>query len=99
MARARKQPNAPRKGAAPARATKSTSRKTKSSASADVEVVEEAGGLGIEDGVILGTFLALLLAFILIDKSRGAYGQGMFFADDQAAELATEAFEHVIIPE
>ena len=44
MARARKQPNAPRKGAAPARATKSTSRKTKSSASADVEVVEEAGG-------------------------------------------------------
>tara|TARA_R110002126_G_scaffold64513_5_gene165158 strand:- start:7104 stop:7400 length:297 start_codon:yes stop_codon:yes gene_type:complete len=98
MARARKQSGAPRKGAAPARATKSTSRKTKSSASSDVEVVEEAGGLGIEDGVILGTFLALLLAFILIDKSRGAYGEGMFFTGDQAEELAVEKFEHVQVP-
>jgi len=99
MARARKQSGAARSGAAPARATKSTSRKPKSSASADVEVVEEAGGLGIEDGVILGTFLALFLAFILIDKSRGAYGEGMFFSGDQAEELATETFEHVLIPE
>lgn len=100
MARARKTSGSRRSGGggSSARATKSTSRKSKAPAAADVEVVEEAGGLGIEDGVVLGTFLALLIAFVLIDKARGSYGEGLFFTGDQAEELATESFEHVQVP-
>lgn len=84
MARARKASGGgARRGGGSARATKTTSRKKPAAPAQDVEVVEEAGGMSLDDGVILGTFLALLIAFVLIDKARGAYGEGMFFTGDQ----------------
>lgn len=46
---------------------------------ASVEVVEEEAGLGIAEGVILATSVVLLAAFLMLDKARGGYGEGMFF--------------------
>lgn len=68
MARARKQPGRP--------AARSTSRKTRP---AEVEIVEEEGGFGFEEGVIFITSIVLIAAFIMVDMARGAYGEGMFF--------------------
>jgi hypothetical protein len=57
----------------------SQSRKSTDQA-AEIEVVEEEGGLGIEDGVVLGTTLLLVVAILLIDRNLGVnFGQGMFF--------------------
>lgn len=52
---------------------------SKKSSRASVEVVEEDAGLGIAEGVILATAVVLLAAFIMLDKARGSYGEGMFF--------------------
>ena len=43
-----------------------------------VDFFEDAG-LGIAEGVILATAVVLLAAFIMLDKARGSYGEGMFF--------------------
>lgn len=47
---------------------------------AEVEVVEEGRGATWEAGVAVATFLALLVALILLDKFRGgSYGDGVLF--------------------
>lgn len=71
MARARKQASGGSR-----QSTRSTSRKTRT---AEVEVVEEDEGFGFEEGIIFITTVVLVVAFLLIDKARGAYGEGMFF--------------------
>ncbi len=71
MARARKQSSGGSRST-----TRSTSRKTRT---AEVEVVEEDEGFGFEEGIIFITTVVLVITFLLIDKSRGAYGEGMFF--------------------
>jgi len=60
------------RGGSRGRASASASRSVRSSSrrsapSADVEVVEEAEGATWEAGVAVATFLALLLALILLD--------------------------------
>lgn len=72
MAKARKQ------AASSGRATaRSTSRKARPSA--EVEVVEEEAGYGFEEGIIFITTVVLVVAFVLVDKARGVYGEGLFF--------------------
>ena len=47
---------------------------------AEVEVVEESGGLTIDDGIPIITTLLLIAAFFLVDYVLGTqYGTGMFF--------------------
>lgn len=45
----------------------------------DVEVVEEDAGAGWETGVAVMTFVALLVAILLVDMHLADYGAGMFF--------------------
>ena len=69
MARARKQ-----SGGRPA--ARSTSRKERP---AEVEIVEEEGGFGFEEGIVFITSIVLVVAFVMVDMARGGYGEGMFF--------------------
>jgi len=47
---------------------------------AQVEVVEEGGGLGIDDGVMIVTAILFLVACLLLDKEMASnYGQGWIF--------------------
>ena len=56
------------------------SRKAAPAPVADVEVVEEEGGMGIDDGIPIITGVLLLVAFVLVDYVLGNhYGEGMFF--------------------
>ncbi len=74
MARARK------KAASTRGATRSQSRKAPAPAVAEVEVVEEEGGLGLEEGIIVITTVALVAAIALIESNLvGMYGKGVFF--------------------
>ena len=67
-------------GGASKRQTKATSRKAKAAPVADVEVVEETKGIGIDDGVPVVAFLLLLTAIIMIDYVWGTqYAGGVFF--------------------
>lgn len=60
-------------------ATRSESKKP-GKAVATVEIVEEEKGLGIDDGIIILTTIALLAAFLMLDYHRGKhYGEGMLF--------------------
>lgn len=46
----------------------------------EIEVVEEDGGMGIDDGIAFVTTVLLLGAFLCIDYARGAYhGSGLLF--------------------
>ncbi len=47
---------------------------------AEVEVVEEAGGEGIDTGIVVITSIILVVAFVFVDQLRGVFGEGMFFA-------------------
>ena len=62
---------------------RSSSRQTSSKATAakpaEVEVVEESGGMGLDAGIAILTTMVLLVAFLFVDALRGAYGEGMFF--------------------
>ena len=69
-----------RKAPSPREATRTKSRKA--AAAVEVEVVEEEGGLGMEDGMLIVTSLVLLVAFFFVDYGRGAYSEGMFFKRD-----------------
>jgi non-canonical (house-cleaning) NTP pyrophosphatase len=64
------------RGPVAARQTKS---KTPARAMAEVEVVEESGGMGLEGGVAIATTVLLLVAILFVDKHLGSYGSGMFF--------------------
>ena len=56
------------------------SRKSAAAPVAEVEVVEEEGGMGIDDGIPIMTAVLLLVAFILVDYVLGTqYSAGMFF--------------------
>lgn len=72
----------PRKPAAGGRTARSSSRSTSRKSKAEaVEIVEEESGLSMSDAVIIVTTLVLIGAFVMLDKSRGSYGEGMFFKD------------------
>ena len=59
---------------------KATSRKSAPAPVAEVEVVEEKKGMGIDDGIPILTAVVLLTAFLLVDYLRGShYDAGMFF--------------------
>jgi hypothetical protein len=63
-------------GAGQARAAKSR----KPAPVAEVEVVEESGGMTIDDGIPIITTILLIAAFVLVDYALGTqYGEGMFF--------------------
>lgn len=83
MARRPKAAPAPaaRRGAAPDRDTKARSRKAAAApVVAEVEVVEEGRGLGIDEGVIILTTLCFLAAVLITDYALGTYyGEGLFF--------------------
>jgi hypothetical protein len=87
MARSRKKSG----GLGASRAPRSQSRKKPTPIAVEVEVVEEEKGLGMEDAVIIVTTIILLVAFLMIDKDRGKYGEGLFFQDSgSSAPVATE---------
>lgn len=53
----------------------------RSAAPAEVEVVEEAGGASWADGVAVATFLAILVALIMLDADMGKnFGEGKLFS-------------------
>lgn len=69
-----------RSGGANRGAPKATSRKSAAAPVAEVEVVEEKKGMGIDDGIPILTAVVLLTAFLFVDYLRGTqYGEGMFF--------------------
>lgn len=55
------------KGAKPARRTEAAAAQP------------EGEGLGFFAGMAIATSVLLLLAFVMIDKYRGGYGEGIFF--------------------
>lgn len=62
------------------RESRATSKKVAAVPVAEVEVVEEEKGLGVDDGVILMTTVLLVVAFFLADYLLGTdYGKGLFF--------------------
>ena len=66
-----------KRGSKPAKSRRST--KTEEVVE-EVEVVEEGRRLGIDDGMVIITFILIVTAFFLTDYLLGAdYGQGMFF--------------------
>ncbi|MAF64210.1 MAG: hypothetical protein CMJ84_00940 [Planctomycetes bacterium] len=47
---------------------------------AEIEVVEEEKGLGVNDGIAIGTTILFLVAILLTDYTLGTeYGTGLFF--------------------
>ncbi|MFT7486974.1 MAG: hypothetical protein ACI9F9_002832 [Candidatus Paceibacteria bacterium] len=78
MARSRPRKNEGGRKDTESRAPKAKSRKAP--AQAEVEVVEEAGGMTIDDGIPIITSLLLIAAFLCVDYALGMqYGEGMFF--------------------
>lgn len=65
----------PARGAQPARAAA----KSKRASSSDVEVVEEAPGLGTDAGIAVMTSVVLVIALVLLDMMQGKNGDGLFF--------------------
>ena len=63
------------RGAQPARA----SAKSKRASTSDVEVVEEAPGLGLDAGIAVMTTVVLLAALVLLDMMQGRNGDAIFF--------------------
>ena len=79
MARSRSRSSGGRKKADDAKGRQAKSRK-KAAPVAEVEVVEESGGLTIDDGIPIITGILLIVAFVLVDYVLGShYGEGLFF--------------------
>jgi hypothetical protein len=54
--------------------------KKKAAPVSEIEVVEEGGGMTIDDAIPIVTGVILIVAFVLVDYVLGAhYGEGMFF--------------------
>jgi len=54
---------------------------------AQVEVVEESNGGGLDAGVAIITTILLIAGFILLDKELGNhYGEGALFADSYTSQ-------------
>lgn len=64
------------RGRAQGRSSTSRSRKKAAPATEEVEVVEEGAGMGIDDGIVIVTTVALLAACLLVDAYLGKYGDG-----------------------
>ncbi|MDP6538367.1 MAG: hypothetical protein QF903_09105 [Planctomycetota bacterium] len=63
------------------RKSETKGRSKKAAAVAEVEVVEEEKGLGVNDGIAIGTTILFLVAILLTDYTLGTeYGTGLFFA-------------------
>lgn len=57
-----------------------TSSKTAAPQAAEVEVVEESGGMGIDAGIAIFTFIILVVACLFVDAHLGRYpDSGLFF--------------------
>ena len=71
-----------RSGGAPA-SPKAAPRKAASAPIADeIEVVEEEGGMGIDDGLAIFAAILMLVSLLIVDYSRGKnYGEGFLFKD------------------
>ena len=65
----------PRRGAAPRAAAKSK----KTTVTSEVDVVEDAPGMGIDAGLAILTTVALVAALVLVDMLHGASGDGILF--------------------
>ncbi len=77
MARSKSRSGGGRKGA-DARQPKAKSRKA--AAPAEVEVVEESGGLTIDDGIPIISSILLIAAILFVDYAlANQYGEGTFF--------------------
>lgn len=75
MARSRSRSSGKKAGAG--RQAKS---KKKAAPVAEVEVVEETGGMGIDDAIPIVTGVILIVAFVLVDYVLGTdYHRGLFF--------------------
>jgi hypothetical protein len=61
------------------RQTRATSRKKTAVATADAEIVEDAGGMGMEGGIAVITAVVLFVGCLFLDYQLGAYGGGVFF--------------------
>ncbi len=82
MARSRSRSGGSRRSGGAAARTPARKEK-KAPVVAEVEVVEEEGGMGIDDGIILVTALMLFIAFLMTDAYRGkAYGTGLIWGAD-----------------
>jgi len=53
--------------------------KSKKAASAEVEVAEDAPGMGIDAGIAILTSVVLIGALVLVDMIQGKNGDGIFF--------------------
>lgn len=72
-----------RSGAAkkPAGGRQAKSKKKAAPIADEVEVVEESGGMGIDDAIPIVTGVLLIASFLLVDYVLGTdYGKGLFFA-------------------
>jgi len=65
------------KSTRPAKADKKAT--AKSAKTANVEVVEEAQGMGFVEAATIVTALVMIAAIVLVDHELGALGQGIFF--------------------
>ena len=52
--------------------------KSKKSVQAEVEVVEEAGGLGVDTGIAIATSVVLIVAILFVDAYLARLGGGLF---------------------
>jgi len=53
--------------------------KSKKSATSEVEVAEEAPGMGIDAGLAILTSLVLIAAIVVVDSLMGKIDKGIFF--------------------
>jgi len=55
------------------------SKKSAAAPVAEVEVVEEGGGAGIDAGIAIMTCIMLVVAILFVDAHLARYDAGMFF--------------------
>ena len=51
----------------------------KAAPAAEVEVLEEEDGTGIDTGIVIATSVLLVAAILCVDSLRGIFDAGMFF--------------------
>jgi hypothetical protein len=55
------------------------SAKSRRPSTAEVEVVEEAPGMGLDAGIGIVTSIVLVVAIVMVDKLMSQFGKGFFF--------------------
>ena len=66
------------KRATRSRPERSPKARSKKPAVTEVEVVDDDDGGDIDSGIAIATSIILLVAFLMMDKMRGMYGEGLF---------------------